>query len=544
MNGRMIRNLSIYCSAIAALLVLATGCNSGRVMRQLSDVASYIEERPDSALAVIRTIDLPSSPRARAKHALLHSMALDKCYIDLKNDSILGPAFKYYSRFGKPDDRLKMYYYKGRLAENARNNEEAMEWFTYAKRFAQRCSDYPAVGRVFSVIGAQYNYQYHPNEALENHSIALKYYCKAGNIYRENNAKLDIVSNLLVLNSPSRAMDTLRTIQIYDSSFSRKQLNRYCHYKLSLSRMLSDSVSESIRFVYDNIARPEDYPSLEMARAYNLLGYADSSSFYLQKCRPSDPSSVLNPAYYMACSDALALKGDYRSAFENERDFIIYEMRDLSVRMQSEVSFVEERTTKEYEARLSRIRLIQAILLLALLSVVLAFAIYVLAKRLKSKREESIKLASLYESVLAEKESLEKLSISGNLDEKSLSLLRERIEKIEQVLLMRKIKGHVHKDIAILKLDELVENQKSFLVTLSLLYSVCHPQFMSYLRESGLSDTEIGYCCLYMMGLGVSDIASLLDTTNAYNTNASIRKKLGIQGLEIILPDYIRNLGL
>ena len=538
----MIRNFFISCSAIAAVLVQAAGCSSGIVMDQLSDVALYIEDRPDSALAVIRNISELSSPRTRAKHALLHSMALDKCYIDLKNDSIIGPAVKYYSHFGKPDDRLKMYYYKGRLAENAGNDEEAMEWFTNAKRIAPRCTDYPAVGRVFSVIAAQYYYQYHHNAALENNRIALNYYVRAGNIYRQNNTKLDIIYCLLALNNPSEASQILDSVQFSDESFTRNQLNRFCRAKLAISRLLSDSIPEAIQFVYDNLDRREDYPFLEMARAYNYVGNADSSLYYLNQYRPKDYSSVDNPAYYMAYSDAMVLMNDYRSAFDCERSFITYEMNDLYNRMQSEVSFVEERITTEYETKLTETKHIMAIILLSLLSVILGLLIYVIYQILLKNKRASEHLASLYESVLSEKESLEKLSVSSCLDDKMQLLLKERIEKIENVLLMRKIKGRVNNDIAILKLDELIENQKTFLVTLSLLYSVCHPQFMTHLRASRLTDTEIGYCCLYMMGLGVGDVASLLNTTNAYNTNASIRKKLGIQGSEIILPEYLRGL--
>ena len=54
-------------------------------------VESFIEERPDSALAVLEQINKEelSSKEEKAKHALLLSIALDKNYIDLTTDSII-----------------------------------------------------------------------------------------------------------------------------------------------------------------------------------------------------------------------------------------------------------------------------------------------------------------------------------------------------------------------------------------------------------------------------------------------------------------------
>jgi hypothetical protein len=49
-------------------------------MRDLLDIESYIDARPDSALVAIRQIDTLSlkTKAQKAKFALLHAMALDK----------------------------------------------------------------------------------------------------------------------------------------------------------------------------------------------------------------------------------------------------------------------------------------------------------------------------------------------------------------------------------------------------------------------------------------------------------------------------------
>lgn len=107
---------------IAAVLAAFTivSCNDARkseTYRLLEDVDSYIEARPDSALAVLEGIDKEqlNTREKEAKYALLMSMALDKNYIDLQSDSIIAPAVRYYENHGTPDERLKMYYYSGRI---------------------------------------------------------------------------------------------------------------------------------------------------------------------------------------------------------------------------------------------------------------------------------------------------------------------------------------------------------------------------------------------------------------------------------------------
>ena len=53
-------------------------------MAELEDIESYIQPRPDSALAAMRSIDTTglNTGELRAKYSLLYAMALDKNYID------------------------------------------------------------------------------------------------------------------------------------------------------------------------------------------------------------------------------------------------------------------------------------------------------------------------------------------------------------------------------------------------------------------------------------------------------------------------------
>ena len=106
-----------WIKVLVPMLVFAVavaGCGR-REMARLDDIESYVQARPDSALAQLRALDPHSlrSRRARARHSLLHAMALDKCYIDVTSDSIIAPAARYYRRHGSADEKMKALYYEG-----------------------------------------------------------------------------------------------------------------------------------------------------------------------------------------------------------------------------------------------------------------------------------------------------------------------------------------------------------------------------------------------------------------------------------------------
>lgn len=101
---------------ISVCLLSLFSCTFTKVNRTLNDIDSYIMERPDSALAVLESInrnDL-STARNKAHHALLYAMALDKNYIDVTEDSIAMVATEYYKKHGPRRNYARSLYYLGK----------------------------------------------------------------------------------------------------------------------------------------------------------------------------------------------------------------------------------------------------------------------------------------------------------------------------------------------------------------------------------------------------------------------------------------------
>ncbi len=79
-----------------------------------------MEEHPDSALHLINGIKITQmrSDKEKAQYSLLKSMALDKNYIDTTTFDVLQPAIDFYLRNGNSNEKLRTYYYQGRIYQN------------------------------------------------------------------------------------------------------------------------------------------------------------------------------------------------------------------------------------------------------------------------------------------------------------------------------------------------------------------------------------------------------------------------------------------
>ena len=108
------------------LALFVCGCSSS-LDRQLDQIDLMMNDHPAEALSSLDSIDHTQirSQRLRARYALLHSIALDKNYIDLKSDSVISPAVQWYSRHGSPYEKARTYYYKGRIDYHSKDYASA-----------------------------------------------------------------------------------------------------------------------------------------------------------------------------------------------------------------------------------------------------------------------------------------------------------------------------------------------------------------------------------------------------------------------------------
>ena len=196
--------------SIGIIFFCAISCTSIESNKTLTDVESYIIERPDSALSVLESMnreDLVTN-KNKAHHALLHAMALDKNYIDVTDDSIAMVAVDYYQKRGSAKNRVKSLYYLGVSYYNAEDYDKAILTFSRAKDLAI-AHDSLYLGMIYSAMSYTYNCNYNSSQEL--------YYAKyASDIFSSINA-----------DQYSRASKYRLAVAYHNSDYYEKAIEEY-----------------------------------------------------------------------------------------------------------------------------------------------------------------------------------------------------------------------------------------------------------------------------------------------------------------------------
>ena len=154
--------LSRIAPVFLLVIFLFAACNTEsrqRVESTLSDVESYINERPDSALAVLQAVDSTAlSTRAlRARYSLLRTMAQAKNYLDLTQPGLIDDAVSWYTKHGSADERMKTRYYQGCIAQVEKDIKNAAVYFAQAEEYAEEVTDKHALALLYLAEAALYD---------------------------------------------------------------------------------------------------------------------------------------------------------------------------------------------------------------------------------------------------------------------------------------------------------------------------------------------------------------------------------------------------
>lgn len=146
-------------SSILLCFLLLLSCSGGEVGRALSRADELMWSSPDSALAILESVDTSAmSVRSqKARYSLLYSMALDRNNIKTTDTRTIMPAVKYYERHGTPDDRLKTLFYLGRMQANAEEYDKAVVTLSKALEYSDDVSDIKMLGFTYSEIAYSYS---------------------------------------------------------------------------------------------------------------------------------------------------------------------------------------------------------------------------------------------------------------------------------------------------------------------------------------------------------------------------------------------------
>lgn len=312
----MRRVLSLLSTAV--LLLLAVSCaDDAAVMSELDAAESVMEDSPETALAILDTMQRSRlvSREAIARHALLYSQALDKNYIDMTTDSIIRPAVGYYSRHGSADERLKAQYYLGCIYRNSGDPEKEMECYVRAERYVDEAGDYKAVGRLYSAIKA------------------LLSAAHAANI-QKNYFSADSILGIIEKGN-------------WKDSLNPSNLSGYYSERLILSEA-NDSIAgmNAVQMLLNNYLCEVPLERVEwglVADAYIRLGEVDSAAKALQYYSLAYPEYNTKAQYHLLSALVKARSGDYVEAYNSISEYLRISDAEDMMRIQSEAKFIAER---------------------------------------------------------------------------------------------------------------------------------------------------------------------------------------------------------
>ena len=398
---------------IAAISILAfaasmVSCTDHKVIRQLNDVEAYLNEHPDSALTVLDSISTAGiqGREANAKFALLYSMALDKSYIDVDNDSILAHAIKYYRKYGTPADRMKTLFYQARIQFNAEDYQAAIVTLSKAEKLAGQIPDSLYLGMIYSDESVIYNINFNSSEEYRYARMAYECFAEAGMEDRALIAKYSLGVSYHSLRQYDEAIGIYREvlplfIEKQDTAMITECMKSYAFTAAvkdpsdpeTCIRMFTDVIN-----VYHEPLSVKEYGSL--AYAYALKGDYNTADAILSQIRRY-------PESWFWIYKADRLSGKYREALES--------LEEATSRQDSVVhSTLQESSAKALgtyyklqtavaENRAANLRLLVVTLVFSLLVFTAAVILVLRHKKIRQEAEREL-LLSIAETSIREKE--------------------------------------------------------------------------------------------------------------------------------------------
>ena len=171
----------IYFIGILLCVLTLSSCASKDVTQALSRADELMWTKPDSALAVLESVDtLDLKTRAqRAEFSLLYTMAFDRNHLTIPNLHIIEPAVRYYERHGSKDTKMKMYFYLGMAQYDTGDLESAIVSYIRAKEYSLYSDNLMFKGLISFVISDVFFSDKNYPESISYCKEACDYFAQA-----------------------------------------------------------------------------------------------------------------------------------------------------------------------------------------------------------------------------------------------------------------------------------------------------------------------------------------------------------------------------
>lgn len=334
----------------AAAMMLAGCARHSAEWQRLVMADAVMEERPDSALAILTAIDPAAlaSPEENARYALLLTQAQVKNGYIIDNDSLISKALEFYKTKKNSSELMRSLFYTSEVCFNQGNYGEAVHSLMEAEEMAKHKIDCLWLAKIDEMIADIYSNMHNPEEWSE-------YAMKASNLYKkigkERNHRFLLIdyatamANKGNVNTASALMDSVISLALQEPN----DTPLICYglkYKISVS--LNDKDYTDANECYNQLSKLEATNLLsaseeaKLAQGYLVNNLIDEAQWHLQMADSLKNNSADEAAIDMMWADYYEAKGEYKLALNHVRKALDIQNRTVNKMLKESIA-VEQR---------------------------------------------------------------------------------------------------------------------------------------------------------------------------------------------------------
>lgn len=430
-----IRIIITVCLTIIIFAIVGCDRHSG-ASEKLDLAESLMDSRPDSALSILNAVNVEmfGDKKDKARYALLKSMALDKNYIDTTSFDVLQPAIDYFLRKGTADEKLKTYYYQGRIYQNRENNDSAMQSFMRGREFCGQASDTMTMANLLVAQGTILYTTYKFDNFIKVNLEAAELYRK----YGRPDYEILSIANVLdgsILNGDQNLADSIMSIAQDKISKDPKLSSAITPYILSyVIKFGTKEDISSILGYYNPVDSIDDATKMSVAMAYCKIGDVSNAKRVWNKI-PNTSEAYRSLKYLSIRPVILEQSGDFAEALDAYQQYATtLDSIHLNI-FSHDLLFAKERHEMEKANLLTlqkRNRYIWLSLCVAFVLLIISGYIYYRYRLSQAKNlleeQENKRLQLEQENLRKENENLELRNHQTELEKKNLQQTNDKLE--------------------------------------------------------------------------------------------------------------------
>ena len=532
------------CRIILKLLAILffTGCYNREQISQLDEAEALLQNKPDSALTILRQLKPEGNQAEQARYALLYSEALDKNHIKVTNDSLICQAWSHYKHHPKDLRRqCKTLYYWGRVKLRAGDKPGALRLFLEIEEKLKDTNEPYYAGLLYSQIGEVY-YQM-------NYSQAYHYFREARNNFRQsNNTREETEATLDMAAATFNSKDMEKTMRLYSAALDLADEHKYDKLaKASLTNLASlYVVSGKKQIPHDLLQRIEFSARQDTVYGYHTLvdvnllkNRIDSARYYLAlaETHSTDIGDMADLQYTAYRIEAQAK--NFEKATKKIHHYIYLTDSLTRSNMQFSAGMVERDYFKERskfaEYRMKN-RTTWEITIASVIFLIIGVAYYTIRQRLRLQRERTDHYLLLAEEANAQYKTLtEHMEGQRNAEIHLKGLIASRFDIIdklgktyyerENTASQQAAMFHEVKQI----ITDFAENN-AMLQELELIVNTCHDNAMEKLRNDfpSMKETDTRLLCYIFVGFSPQVISLFMKDTvaNVYARKSRLKSRI------------------